>query len=151
MSYARAAAALREAVRVAEPEVVICFGQADGRSGISVERFAHNLDEAATSDNDEAPGSGAAIDPLGPAAYASTLPVDAIVEALRARGLPAEVSRDAGGFLCNHVFYVLMQSLKPGRCGGFVHVPPLEALPRDRLLRAGAVIVATCEQHRSGS
>src|SRR5207302_11109273 len=30
VSYARAADALRDAVREAEPDVVICFGQADG-------------------------------------------------------------------------------------------------------------------------
>ena len=141
---------------------MICFGQADGRSGISVERFAHNLDEAATSDNDEAPGSGAAIDPLGPAAYASTLPVDAIVEALRAAAVPASASRDAGGFLCNHVFYVLMQELelRPGAIGGFVHLPllPEQALERDAatmplelLVRAGVVIVETCGRHGSPS
>src|SRR5262249_59843263 len=74
VSYARAADALRAAIAEHEPDVVICFGQADGRTGISVERFAHNLDEGTTTDNDEAPGSGETIDPEGPAAYASTLP-----------------------------------------------------------------------------
>ena len=45
VSYARAADALREAVRAADPDVVICFGQAD-REAIGVERFALNLDGA---------------------------------------------------------------------------------------------------------
>ena len=70
----------------------------------------------------------------GPVAYRSSLPVDAIVEALRARGIPAAASRDAGGFLCNHVFYVLMRALaeRTGVRGGFVHVPllPEQALER---------------------
>jgi pyroglutamyl-peptidase len=136
VSYARAAAELRRAVQDTGPDVVICFGQADGRAQITVERFAHNLDEAATTDNDEAPGSGAPIDPNGPAAYPSTLPVDEIVEALRAEGIPAAPSRDAGGFLCNHVFYVLMRALEEERGaanGGFVHVPllPEQALEKD--------------------
>jgi pyroglutamyl-peptidase len=155
VSYSRTADALRTAVREHEPEVVICFGQANGRSHISIERFAHNLDEATTTDNDEAPGSGIAIDPEGPAAYASSLPVDELVEALRAEGIPAAPSRDAGGFLCNHVFYVLMRTLEQERRaarGGFVHVPllPEQALatdeptmPLETLVRAGAVIVAT--------
>jgi pyroglutamyl-peptidase len=137
VSYARAADALREAVRAAEPDVVICFGQADGRTGISIERFAHNLDEATTTDNDTAPGSGTPIDPGGPAAYASTLPVDELVAALRAEGIPAAPSRDAGGFLCNHVFYVLMGLLqaRPQAIGGFVHVP---LLPEQALLEGAA-------------
>ena len=153
VSYARAAEALRLAIAEHEPDLVICFGQADGRTGISVERFAHNLDEATTTDNDESPGSGAPIDADGPVAYPSSLPVDDIVTALRAEGIPAAPSRDAGGFLCNHVFYVLMRTLEThGGRGGFVHVPllPEQALeqdapsmPLETLVRAAQIILAT--------
>jgi pyroglutamyl-peptidase len=151
VSYARAADALQVAIDDADPEVVLCFGLADKRTKISVERFAHNLDEASTIDNDEAPGSGKEIDPAGPLAFRSTLPVDEIVAALEAEGIPAEVSRDAGGFLCNHVFYVLMQTLDPKRIGGFIHVPPAYVLPPDDLVRAAGVIVAVCGGHISKS
>ena len=162
VSYARVDAALRSALRDVEPDVVICFGQAEGRAGVSVERFAHNLDESARRDNDEAAGSGAPIDPDGPAALASTLPVDEIVDALRADGIPAAPSRDAGGFVCNRVFYVLMRELehRPDVLGGFVHVPllPEQALQRDApsmpleiLVRAATGIVAGCVRHRSSS
>jgi pyroglutamyl-peptidase len=144
VSYARAADALREAIRERKPDVVLCFGLADNREAISVERFAHNLDEASTTDNDAANGSGAEIDVAGPLAFRSTLPVDAIVAALREQEIPAEVSRDAGGFLCNHVFYVLMRELGKDQIGGFVHVPPLEVVPLETLVRAGRVIVETC-------
>jgi pyroglutamyl-peptidase len=155
VSYARAASVLRDAIAEHEPGVVICFGQADGRTGISVERFAHNLDEATTTDNDEAQGSGAPIDPDGPAAYRSTLPVDEIVAALREEGIPAAPSRDAGGFLCNHVFYALMGVLEreqPDARGGFVHVPllPEQVLEQDAasmqletLVRAARIIIST--------
>lgn len=140
VSYARAADALRDAVRAADPEVVICFGQAD-RESISVERFALNLDGSESEDNDGVV-SALEIDPGGPVAYRSTLPVDEIVAALRAEDIPAEASRDAGGFLCNHVFYVLMDLLaeRPGTTGGFVHVPA--TMSRDLLVRAGEIVVA---------
>ena len=151
VSYARAAVELQRALDEREPEIVIAFGLADERDSITPERFAHNLDEADKTDNDEVQGSGVEIDVAGPLAYRSTLPVDEIVAALRAHDIPAEVSRDAGGYLCNHVFYVLMHTLKPGGMGGFVHVPPLEALPRDRLVEAARVIVETCVQRRSRS
>jgi pyroglutamyl-peptidase len=144
VSYARAADGLREAIRERDPDIVVCFGLADDREAITVERFAHNLDEATTLDDDDVPGSGAEIDPAGPLAFLSTLPVDAIVAALLEEDIPAAVSRDAGGFLCNHIFYVLMRELGTGRIGGFVHVPPLEAVPLETLLRAGRVIVETC-------
>jgi pyroglutamyl-peptidase len=154
VAYTRAAAALREALGAAQPHAVICFGQADGRTGISVERFAHNLDGAESVDNEGATSS-AEIDPHGPVAYRSTLPVDEIVTALRNEGIPAAASRDAGGFLCNHVFYVLMRALedRPETVGGFVHVPllPEQALEKDAasmpletLARAARVIVASC-------
>lgn len=144
VSYARAADELREAIRERDPSVVLCFGLADNRQTISVERFAHNMDEASTTDNDESPGSGKEIDPAGPLAYRSTLPVDDIVAALQTEDIPAEVSRDAGGFLCNHVFYVLMASLGRNQIGGFVHVPPLDVLPLETLVRAARTIVTTC-------
>jgi pyroglutamyl-peptidase len=154
VAYARGADVLRAAVDEATPDVVICFGQADGRTGVSVERFAHNLDGAESPDNDGA-ASSAEIDADGPVAYRSTLPVDTIVAALRAEGIPAAASRDAGGFLCNHVFYALMRLLeqRPEITGGFVHVPllPEQALekdapsmPLDTLVRAARVIVAAC-------
>lgn len=150
VSYARTAGALRAAVRVADPDVVVCFGQAD-REAISVERFALNLDGSESEDNDGVV-SAAEIDPDGPVAYRSTLPVDAIVAALWAAGIPAAASRDAGGFLCNHAFYVLMRLLeqeRPGTAGGFVHVPA--DMPHETLLQAARVIVAACAPVRSSS
>jgi pyroglutamyl-peptidase len=152
VAFARAAAALLDALRAAEPEIVVCFGQADGRTGISVERFAHNLDSDEPVDNDGS-RSGAVIDPDGPAAYASTLRVPDMVAALRAEGIPASESRDAGGFLCNHVFYVLMQAVQelPGVRGGLVHVPllpeqaldsNLPSMPLETLVRGARVALA---------
>ena len=140
VSYARAADALYDALNVADPDVVICFGQAD-REAISVERFALNLDGSESEDNDGVVSS-AEIDPKGPVAYRSTLPVDEIVAALRDEDIPAEASRTAGGFLCNRVFYVLMGLLeeRPGTTGGFVHVP--EDMPLSLLVRAGEIVVA---------
>jgi pyroglutamyl-peptidase len=149
VSFARAADALRVAIDERDPDVVVCLGLADGDTAISAERFAHNIEEADVIDNDGARGSGAEIDPAGPLALRSTLPVDAIVAALREEGFPAEISRDAGGYLCNHIFYVLMQTLDPKRIGGFVHVPPASVLPPDDLVRAAGVIVATCKRHMS--
>lgn len=148
VSYARAGEELRAAIAEHEPDLVVCFGLAHERTAISVERWAHNLDEATSVDNDGTVGSGRAIEPAGPLAFASTLPVDAIVAALEADGIPAGASRDAGGYLCNHVFYRLRQS---GALGGFVHVPPLDAIALEVQIRAARVIVATCARRTSSS
>ncbi len=109
------------------PALVLACGLAGGRAAISFERVAINLDDARIPDNAGARPVDRAVVPGGPAAYFSTLPVKAMREALRAAGLPAEVSHSAGTFVCNHVFYGLMHRLAQpalaGVRGGFVHLP----------------------------
>ena len=46
----------------------------------------------------------------GPSAHFTTLPIKACVAAMRQAGLPAAVSNTAGTFVCNHIFYALMES-----------------------------------------
>jgi pyroglutamyl-peptidase len=114
------------AVDEIKPDIVICVGQAGGRADLTVERVAINVDDAPILDNDGQQPVDAPIAPEGPAAYFATLPVKAIVGAMRERGLQASVSQTAGTFVCNHVFFGLMHHLQ-GRdtIGGFIHVPYL--------------------------
>lgn len=122
-----AVVALKRLLRRHRPDVVICCGQAGGRSAITVERVAINVDDARIPDNAGAQPIDRPIAARGPAAYFSSLPIKAIVAALRDEGLPAEVSQTAGTFVCNHVFYGLMRTLsrRRGVRGGFIHVPYL--------------------------
>ena len=55
----------------------------------------------------------------------ASLPVQHIVARLRARGIPAFVSRDAGGYLCNATLYHSLGCARdaPGRRVGFIHIP----------------------------
>jgi len=117
---------LLDAIEEAKPDVVIAVGQAGGRPAISVERIAINVDDAPIPDNDGWQPLDKAIVAAGPAAYFSTLPIKAIVQAMRARGVAAGVSQTAGTFVCNHVFFGLMHFTHglPLRAG-FIHVPYL--------------------------
>lgn len=115
---------LRAALRRHQPVLVVALGQAGGRAELSIERVAINVDDARIPDNAGARPIDAPVVRGGPAAYFSTLPVKAIVAALRARGVPAAVSQTAGTFVCNHVFYGLQHALAGTRVrSGFVHVP----------------------------
>ena len=116
---------LKRQIRATQPTLVICVGQAGGRSDITPERVAINVDDARIADNAEQQPVDRAIVRGGPVAYWSTLPVKAIVAALRAQQIPASVSQTAGTFVCNHVFYGLMHALSStkGVRGGFIHVP----------------------------
>lgn len=127
-AFGAALAALDEALaRGAGPALVIALGQAAGRSDFSVERVAINVDDARIADNAGLQPVDRPVVAGAPAAYFSTLPIKAVVAALRAAGLPASVSQSAGTFVCNHVFYGLMHRLaaRPGVRGGFIHLPLL--------------------------
>lgn len=146
-------AALREldaAIDELRPQLVIGVGQAGGRSEITPERVAVNVDDGRICDNagcqpiDEPVVAGA------PVGYFSSLPIKAIVRDLRAAGIPAAVSNSAGTFVCNHLFFGLMHRIatRPvhGMRGGFIHIPylPEQAarLPGAPSMSLDAVIAA---------
>lgn len=113
-----------------QPALVICLGQAGGRRAISLERVAINVNDAPLADNAGSQPVDTPVVPGAPAAYFTTLPIKAILEALQREGVAVEVSQTAGTFVCNHVFFGLMHALATQPTlrhsrGGFVHVPHL--------------------------
>ena len=120
--------ALANLLKLHKPVLVICVGQAGGRSALSIERLAININDARIADNAGQRPLDVPVVPGGPAAYFSTLPIKAMLRALQQAGVAAEVSQTAGTFVCNHVFYGLMHALASQRGfkhtrGGFIHVP----------------------------
>ncbi|MCD8506254.1 MAG: pyroglutamyl-peptidase I [Alkalibacterium thalassium] len=124
--FHHAAEVLEGKIREADPDVILCVGQAGGRYSVSPERVAINLDDARIPDNKRNQPIDSPIQSDGPAAYFSTLPIKAMVEKMRQAGVPASVSNSAGTFVCNHIMYQVLYTLDrhfPGKTGGFVHVP----------------------------
>ena len=128
--------ALARLLKRHKPALVICAGQASGRSALSIERIAINISDARIADNRGEQPIDTPVVPGGPAAYFSTLPIKAMLEAIVQAGIAAEVSQTAGTFVCNHVFYGLMHALATQDAfkhtrGGFIHVPnlPGQGLP----------------------
>lgn len=118
---------LGEALRRHRPEVVVVLGVAVDRDAITPERIAVNLDDARLADNAGLRPVGSVIVPNGPAAYWSRLPVKAMVRDMVRAGIPASLSMTAGTYVCNHVFYGLMHTVRrrSGVRAGFIHVPGL--------------------------
>ncbi|SMG52041.1 pyroglutamyl-peptidase I [Dethiosulfovibrio salsuginis] len=119
---------LKGAIAKLDPDIVISIGQAGGRFDITPERVAINVDDYRIKDNDGNQPVDEAIETEGPTAYWSTLPIKAMVSAMKEAGVPASVSNSAGTFVCNHVFYGLMHILAQEgnrRKGGFIHIPYL--------------------------
>ena len=138
---------LRRLLRTHKPALVICVGQAGGRSAVSLERVAININDARLPDNLAAQPIDTPVHAGGPAAYFSTLPIKAMLQALQRLGVPAEVSQTAGTFVCNHVFYGLMRALATQRGlkrsrGGFIHVPflPEQGSPALPLVVMGSAL-----------
>jgi len=128
VAYTQSAERLLELIADHNPDVVICLGQAEGRTQITPEKVAINLDDARLADNEGVLRNDMKIIDAGPDGYFSTLPVNEIVEAIKAKGVPAAVSLSAGAFLCNHVFYVAQNKFAGTKVrSGFVHVPLMDS------------------------
>jgi pyroglutamyl-peptidase len=160
VEYARAPALLSEIGRDFRPDIAVHFGLADSARGFRLERTARNRSSVLAPD-----AAGMRPDQMricpGPATIRSALPLQAIEQELSAKGLPVQVSGNAGAYLCNHVFYLSrsgsVADFRPPM-SGFVHVPFLDeqlsaidpvraaklfALTRDQLL-AGAIVIIEC-------
>jgi pyroglutamyl-peptidase len=137
---------LERRIRRYRPEIVICLGLAGGRREITPERVAINVNDARIPDNAGKRPVDRPVVRGGPAAYFATLPIKAIVAALRERGVASSVSQTAGTFVCNQVFYGLMHVLRCQRTvrGGFVHVPflPEQARGGEPSLPLGTMVEA---------
>jgi len=133
---------LNAAIDALQPSVVLAVGQAGGRVDVTVERVAINVDDARIPDNHGQQPVDVAIVEGGPAAWFSTLPIKAMVAALRESGIPASVSQTAGTFVCNHVMYGVLHKLadRPEVKGGFIHIP---YLPEQAAAHPGAPSMAT--------
>ena len=119
---------LAKAIEEQQPDIVICVGQAGGRSDISIEKVAINLMEARIPDNEKQQPLNQAIHDDGETAYFATIPVKAMVSKVKEAGVPSSVSYTAGTFVCNDIMYRLLYLAdKENKAikGGFIHVPYL--------------------------
>jgi|LSQX01.1.fsa_nt_gb pyroglutamyl-peptidase len=140
-----------------QPDAVLALGLAANRAKISLERVAINLMDFSIADNAGVTITGQPIDPNGPTAYFSTLPLDNLVSALKYAGIPAEISLSAEAYLCNQVFYTLMHwvSLQSKAISaGFIHLPalpeqaamtnqPMPSMTLNQLIKATHLIIDT--------
>ncbi|MBX3459886.1 MAG: pyroglutamyl-peptidase I [Planctomycetes bacterium] len=152
VTYGGAFAAFERAVREHQPVAAVSFGLHGGMRGrdadaIYIETTARNRDGAGKADNAGVMRAAIEIEPGSPPQLQSTLPMSAMIGALKRAGFNAQSSDDAGAYLCNHLFYrgALL-------CGGrfpygFIHVPPVESqggvLTLEQLARVAAAVAGT--------
>jgi pyrrolidone-carboxylate peptidase/GNAT superfamily N-acetyltransferase len=124
--FGAAAARLAEAIAAEGPDAVVMLGVA-GPGPLRLERLARNASREGRPDAaGRCQGPGAILEGA-PAAYASTLPLGALFRALEAAGLPAAWSDDAGGYVCNDLFFRIRHDREQAGAAtpcGFLHLPP---------------------------
>ena len=126
---------LEENIKSFSPSIVICVGQAGGRSKITPERIAINIDDARIPDNIGNSPIDETIRKDGENAYFSTLPIKAIVDELNKNNIPSAISNTAGTFVCNHIMYeslYLASTKYPHIKAGFIHIPYIEEQVLDK-------------------
>jgi len=150
VSFAKAWPTLLDTIERVHPNIVIATGLKHTARGVMMERCATNLMDAAKPDADNVVPRRAPIDPDGPAAYWTRLPLRAIIADFAHDGIPATLSSDAGTFVCNSLFYNLLNWAHGQErvLAGFVSFPlineaphPQHGLPLRHLVTAGGDVV----------
>lgn len=132
-----------------KPDAVVMTGVAASRMKINVEFWARNIRTAKIPDNSGVLLKDAPIDSDHPIEHflPSTLPVATIYLALNRQQIPVERSNNAGGYICNNVFYCAVDHLKKtGRddvLAGFIHIPLFDAIDRKMMKKAYDLILMT--------
>lgn len=118
--------ALRTAVTQTSPCAILMLGLRPSGTAVNLERVALNLDDAPKPDNRGVLRDGQLIEPEGPPAIISKLPLGLWCERFMSLGIPAEVSNHAGAYICNRTYYLahrLSAKLAPVPDCLFVHLP----------------------------
>jgi pyroglutamyl-peptidase len=129
--HAEAARAVERLIDESPPRTIVHLGLAGGRARIALERVAVNVMDFEIADNAGYRATGEPCVAGGPAAYFSTLPLGAILDALVAEGVPAYLSSTAGTYLCNQTMYTtrhLLERRELAIPAGFIHLPQSAAM-----------------------
>ena len=123
---ALAAKIVLEKAEKVHPDVILCIGQAGGRSAVTPERIGINIRNARLPDNAGNQPVEQTIVPDGPDGIFSTVPVAKMAQAIQDAGLLGAVSNTAGAFVCNDTLYLLLHHYAGTDVRvGFIHVPYL--------------------------
>lgn len=126
VDYERAEEILHNLIRKYEPSIILCTGLEYNARKINVERIAINLKSIYVD------GKWKGIEVINRSALFilfSNIPVDRIVNEIKSEGIKARQSLFAGTYLCNYVFFIMLNHVLHSNEDikvGFIHFPPLK-------------------------
>lgn len=143
-SYARVGARV-DGIFAQRPEAVVMFGYTSQTDRLRLEHVARNRDGSRRPDNDGRLGRPVIL-PGAPPAYSSTVDLVPVLSALCNRRAPFAYSTDAGGYVCNHSYFLALhraRSAQPAVPCLFVHIPlPRTSARRSEIRRAACIVLA---------
>ncbi|MGO8954512.1 MAG: pyroglutamyl-peptidase I [Rhodomicrobium sp.] len=123
--WADARSVAREAAAEVRPHAILHFGVSKRASGFEIETRAVNM-SGPRQDHAGYVRPGKPLDLSGQRILHATMPPYALLMALRQSGFPAQLSRNAGRYLCNALFYwSLADARADGALVSFIHMPAL--------------------------
>ncbi|GAB5470216.1 MAG: pyroglutamyl-peptidase I [Rhodospirillales bacterium] len=128
-SFYRCIEVVVAAIEELQPEAVLMMGEYGGRSMLTLERLAQNLNDGTRYgilDNAGRTLQGEMTVPGGPAAYYTTVPLRAMITDMRAAGVPCDISDSGATFCCNHLFYGILHHVETEGLAirvGWIHLP----------------------------
>ncbi|GAA6123830.1 pyroglutamyl-peptidase I [Bifidobacterium psychraerophilum] len=150
VSFSDAWPRLREVLDRIQPDIVVATGLKHAARGVALERCATNQRDASSRGDDEQDQELIPIRPDGPAAYWTRLPLRSILTDFSSHGIPATLSSDAGTYVCNSLFYNLLNwtAKQEHVLSGFVSFPLVNesasheyGLPIRQQIAAGQAVI----------
>ena len=160
-SYAAVDRDLPKLLAQHKPDIVLMFGLAGRTNFVRIETRARNARSVLFPDVTGFQPTEREIAPGRPP-LRGTAPFVRLLAGSRASRTPTRLSRDAGRYLCNYVYWRALEASRSGTLAQFIHIPPVARKPlrpsRKRrisqaaLARAGEAILLALltEQRRLG-
>jgi pyroglutamyl-peptidase len=151
LSFDQAWPTLQHTIEATSPDIIVSFGLKHAARGVNLERCAINLIDADKPDAFNVQPRKVAVAQEGPAAFWTKLPLRRILQTFSTAQIPASLSSDAGTYVCNALFYQLMEwcSRTPDVLAGFVSLPTINeternqnGLPLKEMVEAGTQVIA---------
>ncbi|MBI5155223.1 hypothetical protein HZA57_08295 [Candidatus Poribacteria bacterium] len=121
--FDEAAALVLDTLDEEDFDEIILLGMAGQSDPVRIETQARNLDDSMTADNQGAVRHQHVIIPGGPEVLTPTYPRNNLLRFLHNHQIKAEMSDDAGRFLCNNTYFHVAEALIEG--GDPFEAPPL--------------------------
>ena len=132
---------VKEHVNNNTPDLIILCGEAAKRTKISIEIKARNCISRKLCNEDEVDLNNQIINKNGDDIIYSTFPTVEALSHVISKNIPIELSTDAGGYICNALYYQVQNEFKNIPCV-FIHFPlPTNEFNLDQMIEGLSTII----------